>query len=207
MASRISHDIRNPLSNIRMSLELIKEKSPDTRISDPLVDEKFKIAFDNVERISHQVNNVLDYVRTRKMDRKSMSLYSCLDDTVQSLSIPDNIQIKYDKTDLNVIADPIQLQIVCNNILTNAIQAIGKDGGEIKVRFAEDKENVKIEIENTGPSISKDVMPKIFESLITTKEIGTGLGLASCKRIIESHGGKITAKNNPTTFSIFLPKS
>jgi signal transduction histidine kinase len=102
---------------------------------------------------------------------------------------------------LKILADPIQLQIVCNNILINAIQAIGTKQGEIKCRFSENTENVIIEIENSGPDIP------IFESLVTSKEIGTGLGLSSCKRIIESHGGSISVKNNPTTFTITLPKS
>lgn len=207
LASRVAHDIRNPLSNIRMSLELIKKKSPETKISEPEVNEKFKIAFENVDRISHQVNDVLDYVRNRKMEHKLLSLYSCLEDTIQSLNFPDNIKIKYDKTEFKVVADSIQLQIVLTNIFTNAIQAIGTDPGEIKIRFSEDSEYVKIEIENSGPSIPDDIMPQIFESLITTKEIGTGLGLASCKRIIENHGGKISVANNPTTFTISLPKS
>jgi signal transduction histidine kinase len=130
-----------------------------------------------------------------------------LEETVQSLNIPDNINIKYDKTETKVVADSIQLQIVFNNILTNAIQAIGTDCGEINIKFSEDSQYVKMEIENSGPSIPDDIMPHIFESLITTKEIGTGLGLASCKRIIENHGGKISVKNNPTTFTILLPKS
>jgi signal transduction histidine kinase len=207
LASRVAHDIRNPLSNIRMSLELIKSKSLEERNSEPEINEKFKIAFENIERISHQVNNVLDYVRNRKLAHSLTSLYSCLDNTVQSLYIPDNIKIKYDKTEIRVVADSIQFQIVCNNILTNAIQAIGTDPGEIKIRFSEDSQHVKIEIENSGPSIPDDIMPHIFESLITTKEIGTGLGLASCKRIIENHGGTISVKNNPTTFTITLPKS
>ena len=207
LASRVAHDIRNPLSNILMSLELIKNKPPETKISESEVKEKFKIAFENIERISHQVNDVLDYVRNRKLDHSLLSLYSCLEDTIQSLNIPDNIKIKYNKTEIKVVADSIQIQIVFNNILTNAIQAIGTDPGEIKIRFSQDPQHVKIEIENSGPSIPEEIVPHIFESLITTKEIGTGLGLASCKRIIENHGGEISVKNNPTTFTILLPKS
>ena len=207
LASRISHDIRNPLSNIRMSLELIKKKSPDTKISDQTVEKNFQTAFNNIERISHQVNDVLDYVRNRKLDTSPVSLYSSIKDTIQSISLPDNIKIQYDKSDSRVIGDPIQLQIVWNNILTNAIQAIGKNEGEIHVKISEDPEYVNINFENSGPNISDEIMPQIFESLTTTKEIGTGLGLASCKRIIENHGGEISAKNNPTRFVIRLPKS
>jgi signal transduction histidine kinase len=207
VSSRIAHDIRNPLSNIDMALKLIEKNTPDAKISDESIKEKLQIAYKNIDRIAHQVNDVLDYVRQRKISREKISLQSCLDETVQLLHIPNNIKIKSDESDLKILADPIQLQIVCNNILINAIQAIGTKQGEIKCRFSENTENVIIEIENSGPDIPKELLPHIFESLVTSKEIGTGLGLSSCKRIIESHGGSISVKNNPTTFTITLPKS
>ena len=97
--------------------------------------------------------------------------------------------------------------MVFNNILINAIQAIGKQNGEINIKFEEEEEFIAIHFENSGPPIPESILPHIFEPLITTKEIGTGLGLASCKKIIENHGGIIDAKNNPTTFTIRLPKS
>ena len=207
LASRISHDIRNPLSNIRMAIQLIGEKSPDTKISDESINEKLQIASKNIERISHQVNDVLDYVKDRRLVRERISLHSCLDETIQLLQVPKNIKIESNKSNLTILADPILLQIVCNNILINAIQAIGNNSGMIIIRFSEDAEEVIIEIENSGPSIPQKVLPHIFESLVTTKEVGTGLGLASCKRIVENHGGTISVKNNPTTFTIKIPKS
>jgi len=207
VSSRIAHDIRNPLSNIDMALKLIEKDSKDAKISDELIKEKLQIAYKNIDRISHQVNNVLDYVRQRKITRKNVSVQSCLDETIQLLHIPNNIKIKSDKSDLRILADPIQLQIVCNNILINAIQAIGAKQGKIEFRFSENSEYIIIEIENSGPDIPQELLPHIFESLVTSKEIGTGLGLSSCKRIIENHGGSISVKNNPTTFTITLPKS
>jgi signal transduction histidine kinase len=207
VSSRIAHDIRNPLSNIDMALKLIEKDAPNAKISDDSIKEKLQIAYKNIDRISHQVNNVLDYVRQRKILRKNILLQSCLDETVQMLHIPNNIKIKSDKSELRILADPIQLQIVCNNILINAIQAIGTKQGEIIFRFSENSEDIIIEIENSGPSISQELLPHVFESLVTSKEIGTGLGLSSCKRIIENHGGSISVKNNPNTFTIVLPKS
>lgn len=141
------------------------------------------------------------------MVRERISLHSCLDETIQLLQVPKKIKIESNKSNLTILADPILLQIVCNNILINAIQAIGNNSGMIIIRFSEDAEVVIIEIENSGPSIPQKVLPHIFESLVTTKEVGTGLGLASCKRIVENHGGTISVKNNPTTFTIKLPKS
>ena len=207
LASRVAHDIRNPLSNIAMSVKSIEEKPQDTKLSNDSVKEKLQIASKNIERISHQVNNVLDYVKERKITREKISLSSFVDETIQLLQIPKNIKIESQKSDLRILADPIQLQIVFNNLLLNAIQAIGKEPGKIRIQFSEDDNSVKINLENSGPSIPQDILPHIFESLVTTKQAGTGLGLASCKRIIEQHGGEINVMNNPTTFTITLPKS
>ena len=206
LASRVSHDIRNPLSNIRMSLKLL-ENGRKSRISEEELKEKLQIIDKNVGRIEHQIENVLEYVKNKQTVRSHISLSSCLDESIKLLHIPDNIKINSEKTKIEAFVDPIQIQVVCNNILINAIQAIGKEKGEIKITFHEDKEFNIIQIENSGPPISEEILPNIFEPLVTTKEIGTGLGLASCKRIIENHGGTINVKNNPTTFTIRLPKS
>ena len=66
--------------------------------------------------------------------------------------------------------------------------------------------NTIIEIEDSGPGISENDVANIFEPLFTTKPCGTGLGLVSCKNIVENHGGTLTVKQNPTTFVITLPK-
>jgi nitrogen fixation/metabolism regulation signal transduction histidine kinase len=94
VSSRIAHDIRNPLSNIDMALKLIEKNTPDAKISDESIKEKLQIAYKNIDRIAHQVNDVLDYVRQRKISREKISLQSCLDETVQLLHIPNNIKIK-----------------------------------------------------------------------------------------------------------------
>ncbi len=64
-----------------------------------------------------------------------------------------------------------------------------------------------LELIDSGDRVSDENMSKIFESLFTTKQKGTGLGLASCKNIIEQHRGEISVQNNPTTFTIILPKT
>jgi signal transduction histidine kinase len=206
LASRISHDIRNPLSNLNMSIELIKNSPPDTKITDGIINEKLELASKNIERISHQVNNVLGFVQNRKMNKSNFLLSDCIQETIESIHTINNITIKVPKSEIKISADFFQLQIVFNNLMINAIQAIGKDKGEISIRISEDSKNSIIEIENSGPSIPEDILPHIFDSLVTTKQVGTGLGLVSCKTIIENHEGTINVKNNPTTFTITIPK-
>jgi signal transduction histidine kinase len=206
LASRISHDIRNPLSNLNMSIELMKNSPPDTKITDGIINEKLELASKNIERISHQVNNVLGFVQNRQMNKSNFLLSDCIQETIESIHTINNITIKVPKSEIKISADFFQIQIVFNNLMINAIQAIGKDKGEISIRISEDSKNSIIEIENSGPSIPEDILPHIFDSLVTTKQVGTGLGLVSCKTIIENHEGTINVKNNPTTFTITIPK-
>ena len=79
--------------------------------------------------------------------------------------------------------------------------------GEITIQFSEDEKNLTLEFIDSGTGIPEDVLPKIFELLFSTRQQGTGLGLVTCKNIVEQHGGSISVKNNPTTFTIILPKN
>jgi signal transduction histidine kinase len=84
------------------------------------------------------------------------------------------------------------------------MQAIGEKG-KIRIRIIKQGDWLVIEVEDDGLGIPNDILPKIFEPLFTTKQSGTGLGLSSCKNIIEQHGGTITVRNKPTTFLVKLP--
>ena len=206
VASRISHDIRNPLSNVKMSIELMKNSPPDTKITDKAINEKLEVASKNIERISHQVNDVLEFVKNRELKKENIRASTILHDTIESMQIPSNIRIKMPKSDISVFADSFQLQIVFNNIILNAIQAIGKDSGEILIKISEKNDKIIIKFEDSGPNIPEDILNHIFETLVTTKQVGTGLGLVSCKTIIENHKGEITVENDPVIFTINLPK-
>jgi signal transduction histidine kinase len=206
LASRIAHDIRNPLSNIQMSIELMKNSPPDTTVNDQQINEKLELVLKNIERISHQVNDVLGYVKNRTVNKMTLKISKCIQEAIETITVPSNITIKIPKSETTMWADPFQMQIVFNNIIINAIQSLNKNPGEIIVRFSEIESKTHVEIENSGPEIPEDMLPHIFDSLVTTKQIGTGLGLVSCKTIIENHQGTISAKNNPTTFIIEIPK-
>jgi len=206
LASRVAHDIRNPLSNIHMSIELMKNSPPDTKLNDQQINEKLELVSKNIERISHQVNDVLGYVKNQTASKKIIKISKCIQESIETITIPPNITIKIPKSEMTMWVDPFQMQIVFNNIIINAIQSLEKNPGDIIFRFSETESKTRIEIENSGPEIPKGMLPHIFDSLVTTKQIGTGLGLVSCKTIIENHQGIISAKNNPTTFIIEIPK-
>jgi len=109
------------------------------------------------------------------------------------------------KNDFELICDKRQLVVGLNNLILNSIQAI-KNKGTVTLIGIEKNDSIIITIEDSGSGISKNRINDIFEPLFTTKQHGTGLGLASVKSIISAHGGTISVTFPPTIFTITLPK-
>ena len=158
-----------------------------------------------VERISHQVDTVLDYIQERPSKVGPVILSEIIELSSLLSKKPDGVEINIFKDDIIIQSDPHKLDILFNNLIHNAIYAVGKIG-KINIRINEDNDQVIIDVEDSGPGISDFDLPKIFDPLFTTKQKGTGLGLLSCKTIVESLGGEISARNYPTTFTVILPK-
>ena len=81
-----------------------------------------------------------------------------------------------------------------------------RNGGKIEIKISDQNNLAILKFIDSGDGIPDENISKIFEPLFTTKQKGTGLGLASCKNIVEQHQGEISVENNPTTFTIILPK-
>lgn len=203
LASRLAHDIRNPLSVIQMTTDILS--------NNPDISQKFQkyanSITESIQRISHQVNNVLDYVQQKPLNLTKIVVSKIIDSAVDSINIPENITIEKNAIEDEIVCDYHLIEIVVINIITNAIYAITSDTGKIRIETRREHNLIKIEISNTGEPIPEKSLEKIFEPLYTTKQEGTGLGLASCKSIIDQHKGTISVKNNPTTFTIKLPRN
>lgn len=111
-----------------------------------------------------------------------------------------------------IFCDPEKMEVVFVNLIANAIQVIGDKKGDITIEISDymsEEEFLIIKVSDTGVGIPDEIQGRIFEPLFTTKQIGTGLGLSSCKNIIEQHGGtiKVSSKiRTGTTFTIRIPK-
>lgn len=202
LAARIAHDMRNPLSVIKNVSELIKMQYPS---NDPRLQDHFNKLENSVQRMSHQIDDVLNFVRTTPLNKKITSLKEIITKSLEDIDISPEITINLPQNDEKIDCDDQKLRTAFSNIILNAIQAI-EDKGTITIKITGYTKHATVEISNSGPAIPDDVLPKIFEPLFTTKQRGTGLGLSSCKNIIEQHGGTISVKNNPTTFVITLPR-
>jgi len=203
LSARLSHDLRNPLHLVKNTLALIKDDYKDK------MGDAAKKDFDRVDRairrMSHQIESVLDFVGVKSLSISECSLQSVVRSALEKIVKPDGIQIRVSGEDLTVGCDATKMEVVVENLIKNAIQAL--DGkGTIDIRLSEDDKNVILLIEDSGPGIQDDVLPRIFEPLFTTKQEGTGLGLATCKSIVGQHGGTIEVKTKPTIFSVKLPK-
>jgi signal transduction histidine kinase len=206
LSGRLAHDLRNPLSVIKISLDLLKQSPADTKISDDVTTKRLELIESSVERISHQIDDVLDYVRNSPLKLSRRSIRKIILGSIEKISVPHNIKILVSGLDAEINCDYIKIDAAFINLILNSIQA-NPEGGTIEIKIKSDHDDVIIDFIDSGSGIPDEVMNQIFEPLFTTKQQGTGLGLASCKNIVELHKGKITVKNNPTTFTVRLPKN
>ncbi|MEM4252817.1 MAG: ATP-binding protein [Candidatus Nitrosotenuis sp.] len=210
LSARIAHDLRNPLNVISNTSKILRvklEKHLDEKSS-----EQWARLDRAISRLSHQLEDVLDYVRMPKLKREKYSLSLICHDVIERIQMPSNISFHPPLKDATVFCDPEKMEIVFVNLMVNAIQAIGKDDGDISIEIFDDREDdsfVLINVSDSGPGVPQEIQDKIFEPLFTTKQVGTGLGLSSCKSIIMQHGGTISVQSSGkgATFTIRIPKN
>lgn len=204
LTSRITHDMRNPLTVIINYSTMVRKNSKNKLDKKSL--DQLALIEDEARKMYHQIEDVLNYVKLPPLKLQTHSLHDILKKVIDRIETSDDITIHLPKSNPQIVCDIDKLEIVFVNLISNAIEAMDKSG-TISINSSETKDIVTIEVEDSGPGINDANLEKIFEPLFTTKPTGTGLGLASCKNIIERHQGTIMVKNNPTTFTIKLPKN
>jgi len=201
-SARLTHDLRNPLTVIYNEIAILRGLAQN---KDSTFEPSFKRLERSADRMKHQIDDVLDFVKSKPPSLKSVSLKTILESSIETLTIPKEIKLTMPKLDVVISVDSNQIETVFTNLITNSIQSLN-ESGEITINFTENLDNVEVQIIDSGLGISEEVLNEVFEPLFTTKQKGTGLGLTSCKNIVEQHNGTISVKNNPTTFTILLPK-
>jgi len=202
MASRVAHDLKNPLTILHTYAEMLtpeilsKLESKDK--------EKWFRMQNSIFDMSRIIEDVLDFARTTEIKKTNTSLLRVIKLALNHVDSTFGVQINFPDDDIHLKCDSRKMEGVMSNLLKNAVHAV--DGsGESDITMAEDSEFVTINVRDSGPGISEDKLEKIFEPMYTTKKTGTGLGLVICKSIVEQHGGSITVSNKPTTFTVKLP--
>jgi two-component system NtrC family sensor kinase len=213
LTAGVAHELGNPLNNISMVAQTYLEVYDHLSSEDRL--DYMKTVLNETDRIKKIVQNLLDFSRTKETDFRVTDINDVLR---SSLKLVQNmLDVSGMKTKLKiqenlppVFIDEDKIREVFVNILSNSIHAMSAGNSiSLSTRFAEDKKNIIIEIEDTGKGIPAELLGHIFDPFFTTKGMeGTGLGLSISYGIIKKHRGAINVKSEVgvgTTFTISLP--
>ncbi|MEE8517150.1 MAG: PAS-domain containing protein, partial [Alphaproteobacteria bacterium] len=208
LTGTVAHEIRNPLGAVSATAKTIELKIQDV---DGLgLTDMFARMNCGIRRCDNIITELLDFARVKGLEVEPTPLDSWVTLTLGEISIPQGISIHRTLDAQGVVADfdRDRLRRVLINVVDNACQAMGEDGGELTVATRAGGDRVVITITDTGPGIPEDVLPKIFEPLFSTKQFGVGLGLPTVCQIMEEHGGGFEIANGEnvgTRATLWLP--
>ena len=167
--------------------------------------EQLTMIHDEAQKMFRQIEDVLNFVRLSPLKFEEHSLHEILKGVMEKIELSSEIKINLPKKNPKFSCDAQKLETVFVNLIKNAVQAMQNDG-EITIKAIDSSKDIVIQIVDSGPGIPQEIMSRIFDPLVTTKEEGIGLGLSSCKSIVERHHGTIMVSDNPTTFTVTLPE-
>jgi signal transduction histidine kinase len=215
LTSGIAHQLNNPLNNISTSCQIAMEEMGSSETA--FILKMLSNIVQEVNRARDIVRGLLEFSRVKEFSLMPVSLSLVVDRSVRLISsqIPPGIELVKDvPTDMVLYLDAQRMQQVFLNLIENAIHAIQKPPGEIRItaRMNDSAQEAVILVEDTGPGIQDMDMGRIFDPFFTTKEVGlgTGLGLSIVYGIIQRHQGRISVENRELTgarFRIQLPIS
>lgn len=225
LTGELAHEIKNPLSTIKINLKLAAEELKGSnsvgagKIDPERDNQKIKRALRKIaviqketDRLEHILDGFLRYVNRPELQLTSININEMLSDMIdfyspQAYSHSITLRQGFSSEPLVCKVDAGMLKQVVLNLFINAQQAMNS-GGELMIRTAKQKEIAVIQISDTGNGIAADKLSDIFKPYCSFRPSGTGLGLAAAKRIVEAHNGTITVNSEPgkgTLFTIRLP--
>lgn len=207
LAAGIAHEIRNPMASISGSIQMLKEGMDTDEVSSRLMD----IILREVDRLNHLINDFLKYARPKPFELREFNLNQLIIESLELLKnsgkCTKNIELKtgLDRSMDTIVSDPEQVRQVVWNILLNALEALPGKGSifvaskTVKSVGAGGKEldMVEITVKDSGEGFSEKALKHMFSPFFTTKEEGSGLGLATVKQIVDGLKGSIYCRNSP----------
>jgi PAS domain S-box-containing protein len=204
MAATVAHEIRNPLSGISGFAALLSRDLKDDEKNLETVNKIRK----GVNALNNIVTNLLDFTKTVDPNRMDVDPTELIEETLDELKIDlesrnHTIDFEKGKQRLRANLDPDLFRQIVFNLAKNAIQT-NPDGGHVRLKLSRSSPtNLVLNVEDDGPGISDEIKGRIFTPFFTTKTNGIGLGLATVKKLVELHGGRIEATNRPDGGAIF----
>ena len=215
LSAGLAHEIRNPLGVIKGSAEMLNQKLRD---SNPLSSELAGYISSEVNRLSMLVSRFLDFARPLRTEVHPRQITELLDRALHSVAEHwHGGQIRAEKAyqpGLPLVAvDEDLCEQALVNLIQNAYEAMGEEGGAFRVEAsrasANGRSGVEVRLKDTGPGVEAELREQIFNPFVTTKKTGVGLGLSIVSKIVDEHGGSIRLESAPhegACFVIFLPE-
>ncbi len=223
LADGLAHEIKNPLSTMSINLTLLQEeweragsvrnpKQPERTPREVRSLKRIRTLQREVQRLEHILEEFLHYARGGEVNRRPEDISRIVQELLDFVEPEDEQAGIRHHVDLVpglplVLADEVQIKQAVLNLFVNARQAM-PEGGELLVRVRRNATQVEIAITDTGMGMGPEKLERCFDEYWSDKQGGTGLGLATARRIIEEHGGTITVvaeEGRGTSFSISLP--
>lgn len=210
LSARIAHELRNGLNPISGSVECLQRELRLEGENAVLMD----LIAAECTRLNRFVSDLLNYSRERDLALETLDVQEGLADLCEVVArdprCAPGVEVIFDRGDATALvrADREQIRQVWLNLAINGLDAV-KEGGRLVVRWREEDDQVVVEFQDDGPGIAPDVLTRIGQPFYTTKERGTGLGVAIAQRIVERHGGTLAFESGPgrgTTARVSLPK-
>jgi nitrogen fixation/metabolism regulation signal transduction histidine kinase len=210
MAKQVAHEIRNPLTPIKLSVQHLRQAFRDGAADrEQLLQRVTETVLDQIDVLSRIATEFSHFARMPDARYERAHLGRLLDEAVAIFAEVDGIRFERSTGELPVtlLADREQLRRVFINMFRNSIQAM-PGGGTILLETSVEERTVVLRVKDNGPGIPPEVLSRVFEPNFSTKSEGMGLGLAIAKKVIEDHGGTIrceSAVGHGTSFEIRLP--
>ncbi len=211
VATVIAHEVRNPLSGIAGFAGLLKQELGEVH---PQISYVNKIIA-GVDKLNRSVSSLLEYARDLRHEPQESDLRALVSETADFFRMDLSTRLSRTELSLEIPAgevvcrfDRTNLSGALINLLRNAEEAM-PSGGKVKLRLSEASGRVKISVADQGAGIPQELREKIFTPFFTTREAGTGLGLALVKKVVDAHQGTISVDGNRqrgATFTIELPR-
>ncbi len=195
LASLIAHEVKNPLAGIRGAADIIRDRLPAHAAEQEIL----HTITNRIGELDALIDRVVRYARPTKPHFQTLSLSSCLSHARQLIASDPavaGVEITVTGEPTEVRADPRLLGVLLSDLLLNAAQACG-EGGRVTVTHRTHEGLAIVTIDDTGPGIPAEVLPRVFEPFFTTGARRAGLGLPTAKQIVEAHDGRLSISNRP----------
>ena len=210
LVSILVHELRNPLTNIMLTIHLLESK---------ILDDSDRMYMDIIKRSSAKINDLVNDLlkgqQQQEAGAEKYSIHQLLDEVIEEAS--DKIMIKniavrkdYAPYDLKMKMDKSKIKIALTNIIINAIDAMPSEKGELRLGTKLIKGKCAVSIQDNGSGISKENLPLIFDPYFTNKQNGVGVGLAATKDILQSNKVRVRVESligHGTRFILLFEKN